>query len=105
MGLTFMADTAYLLPLTLVFLTISVGGLVFRASQRRGIGPFALGTLAGVLLLLGKFAVDSEMLAYAGIALLIAASLWKTWPTRKLSGVKGAPPETLHQIGSRRKEP
>jgi len=50
MGLTFLLDTAYLLPLTILFLVVSVGALGFRAQRRRGFGPFLVGTGAGALL-------------------------------------------------------
>lgn len=104
MGLTFLADTAYLFPLTLCFLAVSVEALGFRAERRRGYGPFALGILASVLLLVGKFAIDSPLIAYIGIGLLLAASGWNAWPRRSTTSVTGAPPEALHQIGSMEQE-
>ncbi len=104
MGLTFLTDTAYLFPLTLFFLAVSVTALAFRAGRRHGFGPFALGILASVVLLTGKFAIDAPWLAYSGTALLLAASGWNAWPKRSTTSVPGAPPETLHQIGSMGKE-
>src|SRR5260370_42299957 len=98
MGLTFLTDTVYLFPLTVFFLVVSVGALGFRASRRRGHGPFALGLLASALLLVGKFAIDAPLIAYSGIALLLAASGWNAWPRRSTTSVSGAPPEALHQI-------
>lgn len=99
MGMTFLLDTAYLFPLTILFLTVSVGALGFRADRRRGYGPFAMGVLAGVLLIIGKFAVESEIVVYGSIAGLIAASVWNAWP-KTTKGAPSAPTETLLQLGS-----
>lgn len=104
MGLTFLLDTVYRLPLTILFLAISVGALGFRAGRRRGYGPFAVGVLAGVLLLIGKFVVDSDVVVYISIALLIAASLWNSWPIKSAKSVPVAPEGALYQIGSITKE-
>lgn len=104
MGLTFLTEMAYLLPLTAFFLVVSVGALGFRANRRRGYGPLAVGILAGIVLLFGKFVVDSTVAVYSSMALLIAASLWNSWPIRAATGVTGPPTGTLHQIGSIGKE-
>src|SRR5260370_9990426 len=42
-GLGFLVWTAYLLPITRAFLILTVAGLGFRATHRRGFGPFLLG--------------------------------------------------------------
>jgi hypothetical protein len=103
--MTFLLQTVYLLPLTILCLVVSVGALSFRASGRRGYGPFAAGVLAGVLLLMAKFVVESDVAAYISIALLIAASFWNALPVRKKTGASSvAPEETLYQLGSLNKE-
>jgi len=84
MGLGFINYSAYMLPLTVVFLVVVLGTLGFRARQRRGYGPLALGLVSSVALLIGKFGFDSDAATYAGVALLVGASLWNSWP-RKLS--------------------
>lgn len=84
-GLGFLMQSVWLLPLTAVFLLIAVGALAFRASARRGYGPAVLGVVASVLVLLGKFALESEALTYAAIGLLMAASVWNVWPRRARS--------------------
>ena len=99
MGLTFLMETAYLLPLTISFLAVSVGALALRANRRRGYGPFAVGVVAGVILLVGKFVVDSTVAVYGSIVLLIGAAIWNAWPVRASSGVTDSPAGTLHQIG------
>ena len=79
-GLGFLISTTYLLPLTGLFLAVAVGSLGFRASNRRGLGPLWLGLAAAALILLGKFYLESTPPAYAGIGLLIVASIWNSWP-------------------------
>ncbi|MGQ0658413.1 MAG: MerC family mercury resistance protein [Chromatiales bacterium] len=82
-GLGFLLDAAYLIPLTAVFLVLAVGALAFRARTRRGYGPFGVGLAAALVVLVGKFVFDSNTAMYGGIGLLIAASVWNAWPQRK----------------------
>ena len=90
-------QTAYLLPLTVCSLVLALAALGFQANRRRGYGPFAVGILAAVLLMVGKFVLESNLAGYGGIASLIGASLWNSWPRKS---VPPAPPETLLQLGS-----
>lgn len=101
MGLTFLMDTAYLLPVTVFFIAVSVGSLGFRANRRRGYGPFLVGILASVVLVVGKFVLDSDAAVYAAVVGLIGASVWNSWPRKS---VPLAPTETLLQIGSKRSD-
>jgi len=82
-GLTFLMETRWLLPLTAGFLALAVGSLAFRARRRRGYAPFGLGLFAAALVMVGKFAFDSDTAMYVGIALLAGASLWNVWPRRR----------------------
>lgn len=82
-GLGFLLDASVLLPLTGTFLAIAVGALAFRARRRRGYGPFAVGLGAAAIVLLGKFSFESDAAMYAGLAVLVAASLWNSWPRRR----------------------
>lgn len=75
LGLSFLLSSAYLLPLTALILFVTVFTLAFRARARRGYGPFALGLVAMTLILWGKFSLESNVLAYAGVGLLISSSL------------------------------
>jgi hypothetical protein len=81
-GLGFLMKTAYLLPLTVGFLIVAVGALGFRARNRHGFGPFATGVVAALIVIVGKFQFESDPAMYGGIALLIAAAVWNTWPKR-----------------------
>lgn len=96
LGLGFLLSFRYLLPLTAFFLFIALFTLAFRASARRGYGPFAAGLAAAALILCGKFSLESNALAYSGAALLVASSLWNSWPhkTEAARCPKCAPSDT-----------
>ena len=85
LGLSFLLSSAYLLPLTVFFLVVTIFTLAFRATARRGYGPFAVGFIAATLILWGKFSLESNVLAYGGVGLLIVSSLWNSWPRRAAS--------------------
>lgn len=82
MGLGFLIGTTYLLPMTAGLLAVSVGALGFRARQRRGYGPLWVGLLAAIVVLVGKFQLESTATTYAGISLLVVASIANSWPRR-----------------------
>lgn len=97
--------TAVLLPLTVLSLAVAVAALGFRAGRRRGLGPFAVGVAAAVVLVIGKFFMESNTVisntaVYVGIASLVGASVWNSWPTRRTAGVSSAPTVTLLQLGT-----
>jgi len=81
-GLGFLIpNTAYLLPLTAIFLLAAVGMLAFRARRRHGYVPFVLGIIAASFILFRKFSLASNPVLYIGLGLLILASVWNSWPT------------------------
>lgn len=80
LGLGFLISTRYLLSLTAIFLAIAVGALGFRASSRRGLGPFWIGVLAALCVTTGKFLLDSMATTYMGVTLLVIASVWNAVP-------------------------
>jgi len=82
LGLGFLLDVRWLFPLTAVFLLIAVVALGFRARRRRGFGPFFVGLGAAAIVLGGKFSFESDAAMYAGLGMLVAASIWNTWPRR-----------------------
>lgn len=88
-GVGFFDYTPYLLPLTAGFLLVAIAGLAWRARARRGYRPLLLGLAGSVVLLAGKFAYDSDTAMYAGIAVLVAASLWNTWPRARTIDAHG----------------
>src|SRR5438067_1701373 len=64
LGASFLLSSVYLLPLTAVFLLITVATLGFRSRDRRGYGPLALGIAASAVVLTGKFTLGSEPVTY-----------------------------------------
>lgn len=82
-GLGFINYSPYLLPLTTVFLAVVLVSLAWRAKTRRGYAPLLLGGMAAAIVLIGKFHFDSDNATYLGVALLVAASLWNSWPRRQ----------------------
>ena len=85
LGIGFVNYTPFLLPLTAVFLVLTLIMLAYRAGNRRGYAPFALGIVASVIVLAGKFGLDLDLALYGGITLLVGASLWNAWPKRAAS--------------------
>jgi len=73
LGLEFVDYTPYLLPLTAVFLTITILVLVAQARRTGNRLPLLMGIAASAVVLAGKFQLDSEWLTAGGIAALIAA--------------------------------
>lgn len=86
-GVGFVDYTPYLLPAMIVFLGITLWALAFRARARRGYGPFCLGVLGALGILLGKFVFETEPGLYLGTGFLVGASLWNIWPSRSSTPV------------------
>jgi len=82
LGVGFLASTRYLLPLTTVLLTLALASLFIGAAARRGRRPFWIGMAAATFILMGKFAFDSARVMYAGVGLLVLASVWNAIPRR-----------------------
>ena len=81
-GLGFLISSRNLLIVTAAFLIVAVTALAFRARQRRGYGPGIAGLAASVFILLGKFYLESPITMYAALGVLVAASVWNSWPVR-----------------------
>nr|WP_281721458.1 hypothetical protein [Nitrosomonas nitrosa] len=79
LGLGFVLKTKYLLPLTVLFLFASLGSLAYKVKARGGLWPFFAGFIAAVMIVYGKFGIDSDVVVYSGVAILVCASLWKSW--------------------------
>ncbi len=88
-GLGFLTRTEYLVPLTVLFLTVVLVGQAFGAGRRRGYGPLGLGIIASTGVLLGKFTLHSGFLFYSGLALLVGSSFWNTWPRKQSKTASG----------------
>lgn len=82
LGLGFLMQTAYLLPLVSVALLVALGALAVGAHTRRGFGPLLVAFGGAAALLLGKFLWDSDVATYGGAGVIALASIWNAWPRR-----------------------
>ncbi len=96
-GFGFLLEKIYLLPITIIFLLVAIGGLAYKAPSRRGYGPFILGLIASGAVIVGKFILDSLPLVYGGVTLLLGASVWNVWPLKKTDNSIGSCPACLPQ--------
>ena len=74
-GLTFLAESKYLLWLNLVALLIGLMVLLRRA-RTRGYRPLVLGAIASITILTGKFEFASNAITWLGATALITAFIW-----------------------------
>lgn len=102
-GLGFLISARYLLGVTAFFLTVSVIALAFRARDRRGYRPALVGVIASAAVLFGKFYLDSPATAYGGLGLLVAASIWNSWPAKPAASCPQCAPNGhgLTQLGAK----
>jgi len=91
MGLGFIDYTPYLLPVTALFLFFAIAALAYGARVRRGYGPLGLGLVAATVIMTGKFFYDNDATMYAGLLLLVLASLWNAWPKKSPAGTLSCP--------------
>lgn len=82
LGLSVLLSPPYLLPLTVIFLLITLTVLWRSARKNMKYAPLLFGLAGAALILLGKFAFTSGRAAYSGIALLVFGSVWNAWPRR-----------------------
>ena len=75
-GLGFLFQREYLLPLAGALLIITLAPPAKRALERNGSKPLLLGTLGSLFVGLGKFVWTSDLLLYTGLAFVAAASIW-----------------------------
>jgi len=87
-GLGFLSETAYLLPITAVLLAVSLLGLGYKARFRRGYLPLVIGIMAAVAVLAGKFWIANDLFLYVGFTGLVAMSIWNALPPKEVYCVK-----------------
>jgi hypothetical protein len=80
LGFGFFDYTSYLLPITITALAVTLLSLMWRAKNRWGYGPLALGSLAALIHVIGKFVIGSNVISYSAVPLLIGAAIWNAWP-------------------------
>ena len=80
LGLGALMDTTIQTLLSLLFLSVALGALLYKARSRRGYGPFALGAAASAILGFSKFLMGADLITYAAVGVLVLAGLWNVWP-------------------------
>lgn len=80
LGLGFLVRAQYLFAITATFLLLALAALSFRAQLRHGYWPALLGLVSSIVILVGKFAIDSHVALYCGVGTLMGASVWNAWP-------------------------
>lgn len=75
-GLGFVNYTRYLLPLTVLGLFLALASLWMPVRRGAGVGPLVLGSAAAVAIIAGRFVFYWQPATFAGVALLVAASIW-----------------------------
>jgi hypothetical protein len=77
LGLTFLVETRYLLPLMIGCIGIAIAALSYGA--RRDYRPLLMGVAASAVVLIGKFILHASLVTVAGVGLLVSAYLWSFW--------------------------
>jgi hypothetical protein len=80
LGIAFLLEPEWLLPLTVLFLLPAIYVLARDARRRGSWLPCWLGVGAALAMLCGKFLWESDPVMYGGMAALIAASIWSAAP-------------------------
>ena len=83
LGLGFYNYTPFLLPLTVLFLLVSISSLFFTARRHQRVGPLALGIASASIVVASKLGWDFDAVVFGSLALLVGASFWSTWLARK----------------------
>jgi hypothetical protein len=74
-GVGFADYTPYLMSVTAAFVALTMMALAWTSHRRRTPVPLVVGASAALLLMLGKFALESDTMVYAAAAMLVAASV------------------------------
>jgi len=96
-GLGFLLTDQVLKPLIISFLLIGIAGVGFSTLSHRRPGPLVFTLIGSAAVAVGRLFWSAPPVLYAGVALLIGASLWNLW-------LKRPRPEPLMQIRATRKE-
>ena len=87
LGLGFLLEIAYLLPLMAGLLGVALVTLGYKARVRRGFAPLSVGILSAAAILAGKFFIGSDLLLYLGLAGLMGTAVWNAWPLKESRAV------------------
>lgn len=98
MGLGFLLNEAVLGPLISAVLVLSVATVGWSTRSHRRPGPLVATVVGALLIAAGRLVWDLPTLLYAGVAVLLAGSLWNLWlkrprrtPLVRIGGGRPAP--------------
>ena len=83
LGIAFLLEPEWLFPFTAFLLAVTLGVMGIEAWRRGVYKPLILGVLAAAGILLGKFQLESNVVMYGSMAVLILASIWNVLPVRR----------------------
>ena len=72
-GVEFVNYTSYLLPLTAGFLLVAMGVLALQIRRTGNVIPLLIGIAASVIVLIGKFDLETDWVTTVGVVLLVVA--------------------------------
>jgi len=82
LGLGFLHDERVLRPLIVVFLAVGIASIAWSTRGHRRPGPLVLTLVGSGVVASARLIWSNPPLLYAGIAVLVAASLWNLWLRR-----------------------
>lgn len=86
LGVGFFFNARVQMPLILVFLALSLASIAWSIRSHRRPGPLVAALVGSAAVLIGRLTWSLPPVVYAGVALLLGASLWNLWlkrPTRQ----------------------
>jgi hypothetical protein len=86
LGIAFLLEPGWLLPMTTLFLVPAVVVLWRDGRRRRSWLPLWLGVLSAGTILIGKFHLESGTMVVGGMVLLVVASIWSALPAQRGRG-------------------
>lgn len=87
-GLGFLIDAQYLLPIAAAVLGLTLVALGYNAQSRHGYRPLMLGLIAMGAIILGKVVLLFDAIVWGGLVLLMVASVWNAWPRKEVHYAK-----------------
>ena len=82
-GFGFVFNRSGSLAILVVLLSVSLASLAWKANQRNGYKPLALGILAAALIFTGKWIPESNPTLYIGYSTLLLACIGNAWPIKQ----------------------
>jgi hypothetical protein len=69
-------------------LVIAIFSLAYKGHERNEYLPFAMGLVASLMIIVGKFYYENDYTMYVGVILLIISTGWNAWPHKGHVGIR-----------------